>query len=128
MKYVFELSETLITISIGCSLLTMLFYKTKLYQAIRFICSIIILAYLIQAFLPLYSAIGELINTENNDGSDIIDFEDTSDSDYINHVSVGILSSVKSIIKNRYGINEEDMSVSVTLNNDDPQNIIIIMS
>lgn len=125
MTYIFDISKDLITVSIVCALLTMLFYKTNLYQAIRFICSVVVIAYMVQAFLPLYSAIGELITIDENVESDVSDGIEKSENDYVDYVTVGICKKIKDIISNRYNINEDDIKISVTINNDDPQNIII---
>ncbi|MBE6609143.1 MAG: hypothetical protein E7634_00565 [Ruminococcaceae bacterium] len=125
MDDLFDLSKALITVCIACSLLTMLFYKTNLYQSVRFICSIIVIAYMIRAFMPLYCAVAELINTEQPNAPEISDESNDPSDEYVNHVSVGICKSVKSVICSRYCIPEDDLKVSVTVNNDEPQNIVI---
>ena len=125
MDYIFDVSKTLIIVSIACALLTMLFYKTNLYQSVRFICSVVILAYMVQAFLPFYSAIGDLIVIDEHEESEASDGAEKNENHYVNYVTVGICQKIKSIICNRYNVNDEDVKVSLTINNDDPENIII---
>ena len=125
MESLFDISKELILISVVCSLLTMLFYRTALYQSIRFICALIIIAYMAQAFLPLYTAVGRLINAEYSYNAEEITDDKKTEDEYIERVSVGICKSVKSVICSRYEISEDDIKVSVTINNDDLQNIII---
>ena len=124
MDYIFDVSKTLIIVSIACALLTMLFYKTNLYQSVRFICSVVILAYMVQAFLPFYSAIGDLIVIDEHEESEASDGTEKNENHYVNYVTVGICQKIKSIICNRYNVNDEDVKVSLTINNDDPENIM----
>ena len=125
MTYIFDVSKTLITVSIACAVLTMLFYKTNLYQSVRYICSIAVIFYMVQAFLPLYSAIGELITIDNTYENNTQQEENTAENDFINNVSVGICKQIKDVLCNRYALNRDDVTISVTVNNDDPENIII---
>lgn len=125
MENIFELCKTMIGTCIACSLITILFHKTTIFRAVRFVCSVIILAYMLHAFLPLYSVVGDLINVNISDEITSENGEPKTENNYISSASVGICQSVKYIICGRYEIPENDLSVSITINTDNPENIII---
>ncbi len=124
MEKIFDLSETLITVCIVCSVFTMLFVKTKFHGSVNFICSVIILLYLANSFMPFYTAIGELI-TFSPDNEQTESEPDITFEEYIKTTSRGICEYVKKLTATRFELNEEDITVSVTVNTDDPQNIVL---
>jgi len=124
MEKIFSISETLIGVCIVCSVFSMLFAKTKFHGSLNFVCSVIVLLYLTNAFMPFYTAIGELISVapdnEQTGTEPNITFEE-----HIKTTSRGICEYVKKLTANRFELNEDNVTVSVTVNTDNPENIVL---
>ena len=123
MNIVFS-AKSLVYLSLVCSLLTLLFSGNRFIKSIRFICGLTMLIATVTALSPVIKNIGNLTNIDFN-----VSEGENTDSKVndliINQSASYICEYVKSLIEQKYSIPGENVSVSVTLDTDDPESIKI---
>lgn len=123
-KYLLDSSRNLIFISLACTLVLLLLSKTRFSGSVRYLCGIVLLLFTVSAISPLVSALGDVINTDFS-FSDEDNGSESSDDLIISQSASYICKYVKTLISQKYNIHEDNISVSVTLDGSNRENIVI---
>lgn len=116
--------KILVYISLACTFITILLSKTKFISSIRYLCGLLVLISLVTVLSPFFKAMGELIDIDFS-ANDDSDNSGTSDELIINQSASYICEYVKTLLCQKYSISSENVSVSVTLDSSNTDNIII---
>lgn len=118
-------AKNLIYISLICTFLTLLLSKSKFLSSVKFICGVTVLITALTVITPFVNSLGQLINID-------FSFEDSESTDnelsenlIIEQSASYICEYVKTLISQKYGISEENISTSVTLDSSNIENVII---
>ena len=114
----------LVYISVACTLITVLVAKTKFAGSVKYVCGISLLLTIITILSPFLKTMGSLINidfsvTEDEEQANV------SDEILINQSASFICEYVKTLLSQKYSIASENISVSVTLDDSNKENILI---
>ncbi len=123
LRDITELLKYIISVCLACSLVTLLLSKTRFNSAVRYVAGIIVLLSVVSALSPLISAVGELVTIDFDTPGGDTDIPGDGTGDIIDNSAVYICRYTKTLISQRFGIPEEDISVSVSLDSTDKDNI-----
>ena len=118
-----EAVYSLITVSAVCALISLVTTTDACFGAVRFICSLLVFVTLLTSLSPILSAIGELTLGIDNSKTDISSPE--TDDAIIEESGRYICSYTKDMICERFGIAEDAISVSVSLDTADIESVRI---
>ena len=123
MSIIFS-AKSLVYVSLICSLITLLFSKNRFIRCIKFISGIVMLTTTITVLSPLVKHLGYLIDFDFN-VSEEENADNVGDDLIINQSASYICEYVKTLIMQKYSIQSESLSVSVTLDTSDTQNVTV---
>lgn len=118
-----ELLKYVITVCLACSLITLLVSKTRFHSTVRYVAGIIVLFSVVSALSPLISAVGKLITIDFDSPGNNTEIPDDGSGDIIDNSAVYICRYTKTLISQRFGISEENITVSVSLDAADKNSI-----
>ena len=112
-----------VSVSIACSLLNLIIVRTRFSGVVKYITGIVLIFVVVTSLSPLFNAIFKITDI-NYDIPPIV--EDSNTEENIVHESaVYICKYTATLISQRFGIPDDQILVSVTLNKDDLSSIII---
>lgn len=117
--------KLLVYISLASTLISVFTAKTRFCGSVRYICGICVLSALITVLNPLLRSVGGLVDIDLSYTEDIGDGNAASDKLVTEQSAVYICEYVKTLIAQKYSLSSEDISVSVTLDAENRENIII---
>lgn len=117
--------KTLVYISLACTLISAFVCKTRFGGSVRYLCGISVLVALTTVLSPFLKSLGQLLETDFSYADDDGDGNAASDELIINQSAAYICEYIKSLISQRFSLSRENISVSVTVDTEDRESIII---
>ena len=118
-------TKSLVYISLACTLIFILVSKTKFQNSVKYICGITVLLSLVNVLSPLMRSLGTLADIDFSIDKSDEDKNNTSEEIIINQSASYICQYVKTLLCQRFSVLPENVSVAVTLDSTDTENIII---
>ncbi len=118
-----DLLKYIISVCLACSFVTLLVSKTRFNSAVRYVAGIVVLLSVVTILSPLISALGSLITIDFEIPDHVIEEPDGGSEDIIDNSAVYICRYTKTLISQRFGIPEDKITVSVSLDSTDINSI-----
>ncbi len=115
----------LIYISIACTLVMLLLRKSVFASAIKYVCGLCMLITVMGILSPLMKSISDITLTIPDSNEEDIDSEFQIDGTITSESARYICGYIKTAISQRFGIDKESISVSVTLDTDGKDGVMI---
>ena len=116
-------TKSLIYVTLICSLITLLFSSNRLIKSIKYICGLITLIALLGVLSPVIRSLGALADAD-------LTFDPEEGESGLNGMITEqsasyICEYVKTLIEQKFSVSKDNVSVSVTLDTEDMQNVVI---